>query len=249
MSSGRWHPSLTTWVDRVDARWRQLGVSTTQRGELRIELVTDLSQARLDGAPLAELLAIDPDRFATDVAVAHGFQAPGSNAAGLPASSSSNSETPPGKNPREVAVARVAVSGLLGSAVGGIVSLLLLLPLVGWVTHHEGDGSAAQAAAMLTIYVVAALVAAMCGGLAVSSACADSPSAHLLGRRAAKGLIISGAVAALVTVSFASATDYSTERLVVLIEVGLVIGICLIGLILVARSTTSLRNRVASHPR
>jgi hypothetical protein len=227
MTDGRWHPSLTTWVDRVDARWRQLGVPTERRRELRIELVTDLAQARLDGAPLAELVGTDPERFAADVAIAHGLQL---------SSTPAGSETASRKDPGDVSVPRVAVSGLLGSAVGGVVSLVAMLPFVGWVTHHLGDGSAAQAAAMLTVYVIAALVAAVCGGLAVSSACADSPSAHHLGRRAAKGLVVSGAVATLVTVSFARTTDYSTESSAVLCEMGLVIGICLLGLILVARS-------------
>jgi hypothetical protein len=237
VSSGGWHPSLTTWVDRVDARWQELGVSTARRREWRIELVTDLAQARLDGAPLGELLAIDPDRFASDVALAHGVESSGANAAVVPRRSTS-AQVPPHKHPDDIPVARVAVAGLVGSAVGGVVGLLVLLPLVGWVVHHERDGSATQAVAMLAIYVVAGLVAALCGGFAVSCSCADSRTAHDLGRRAATGLVISGAVATLVTVSLAKATGYSTQGPVILTEVGLVTGICLIGLVLVARSAS-----------
>lgn len=244
MGSGGWHPRLTTWVDRVDARWQQLGVSTSQRRELRIELVTDLSQARLAGAPLEDLLSIDPVRFASDVAVAHGLNTSGADAVAQPRTSSLDSEIPAPDGLRGVTVARVAVAGLLGSVVGGVVSLLVALPFVGWVGQHAQEGGAAQIAAMLATYVVAALVAALCGGLAVSSACADSPSAKLLGHRAATGLLISGAVATLVTVSFAKATDFSTETPVVLGEVGLVMGTCLVGLVLVARSTRPMRRGV-----
>jgi len=64
MNRGGWHPKPTTSVGRVDARWHQLGLGAAQRRELRLELVGDLSQALLHGAPLEELLAVDPDRFA-----------------------------------------------------------------------------------------------------------------------------------------------------------------------------------------
>ena len=242
MGRGRWHPSLTTWVDQVDARWQQLGVSAAQRHELRLELVADLSQARQDGAPLEELLAIDPDRFATDVAVAQGFTV---SAAHVAPATGSRPEDSHRTDPPEVTVTRVVLAGLLGAVVGGVVGLAALLPVFGWATHHQQPGSAVQVASMLTIYVVAALVAAVSGGFAVSSAYADSPNARLLGRRAAGGLVLSGAVATLVTVSYAGATGYSTRGPVVLAEVGLVIGSCLVGLVLVARSTRPVRSRVA----
>src|SRR4051812_6832346 len=93
-----WHPRLTTWVDLVDFRWQRLGLSAARRRQLRVELVGDLSQARRDGAPLDELLAVDPERFAEDVAIAHGWTADDQDAD--PVGSSPSSEARPRRSAR-----------------------------------------------------------------------------------------------------------------------------------------------------
>src|SRR5262249_54424030 len=95
---------------------------------------------------------------------------------------------------------------------------------------------AAQGAAMLAIYATAALVAALGGGFAAASACSDGPNRRRLGWRTFAGLLASGVVATLVTVSYAKTTDYSTNASVVFREVGLVVVICLAGLTAVAIS-------------
>jgi len=238
VNRGGWHPKLTTWVDRVDARWHQLGLDATQRRQLRLELVADLSQARLDGAPLDELLAVDPDRFAADVAVGVGFDPPPDGSGDVAA---------PQRAAREPAawrlviadgasVARVAGAGLFGSVVGGVCGLALLLPAIGWVQNDRRMSYHTQGAVMLVIYATAALLAALGGALAVASDCTERSARRVVRRRAFIGLIVSGIAATLVTVSFASATGYSNAAPVVVTELGMVIGVCALGLCLVAMS-------------
>ena len=244
-----WHPRLTTWVDLVDARWQRLGLSAVRRYELRLDLVTDLAQALVDGAPLAELLAVDPAQFATDVAVAHGGVPDDHSAeAAKPTLSPTTRPTPGRTVPREqITVVRVVVAGLLGATVSGVISLMALLPFMGWVDRHPQLDYATQALAMLAIYAAAALVAAVMGGLAVASACADSPHRRLLRQRVTAGLLLSGVVATLVTVGFARSTEYSTRTHVVLTELGLVLGTIVVGLVIAARLSRPARPHAVVH--
>lgn len=248
MSRSAWHPHLTAWVDRVDARWQQLGLSPEQRRELRLALVTDLAQACLDGAALEDLLRVDPDRFATDVAIAQGLEVLDVDVVEPPASPLPTTSEPARRrtDATGLPIGRVVGAGLFGSVIGGVVGLALLFPVMGWVEHHQQFNYTAQGAWMLAIYVTAALVAAVCGGLAVASACADRPDRNMLGRRTVFGLVASGVAATIVTVSFARSTGYSTGTPVVLSEFALVIGICVIGLLLVAMSVRSPRPGVAA---
>ena len=237
MTEGGCHPKLTAWLDRVDAHWHQMGLTQAQRRDLRRDLVMDLSQARLSGAPLDELLAVDPARFAADVAMAEGFDLTkaGEDDAAAPVRSAPE---PSISNVAEagVPVLRVACAGLFGSIVGGVGGLALLLPAIGWVNHHSQIIYAAQGGGILATYAIAALVAALCGGLAVAGACVHSAYRRRLGRRTVAGLVVSGAAATFVTVSYAKTTDYSTQTPVIFTEFGLVMVILLIGLITVAWS-------------
>ena len=132
----------------------------------------------------------------------------------------------------------------IGAVVGGFVALVAVIPLVGWADQHEPDGSAAQVAVILAGYAVGALIAALSGGLA-ASASVRGPTSGRVGRRATEGLVVSGVIATVVTVSFARATDYSTRSSVILSEFGLVICICSIGLAWAAMSMRP-RSKAAS---
>jgi len=244
-----WHPRLTTWVDVVEARWQRLGLSAIRRGELRADLVTDLAQALVAGAPLEELLAVDPERFAVDVAVAHGW-VPNDvtgEAMDKPASSISPRALPRSVRGEASISVRVVVAGLLGTTVGGVVGLVALLPFVGWVLRHTPYDYALQALGMLAIYATAALLAAVSGGLAVASACADRPDRRQLGLRVTAALILSGVTATLVTVGYARSTEYSTRTSVVLTELGLVFGTLVVGLVIAARTSRPVRPGAIAH--
>jgi hypothetical protein len=218
---------------------------------LRIELVTDLTQARSDGAPLDELLSIDPDRFAIDVAIAHDIDID-HHASGVGVSTSPEPREAHERSRRRgrrgcrPLIRDVVVAGIVGSVVGGLTSMVLVLTLMGWIMQHTRDGSMAESAAMLATYAGAATIAALGGGLAVTIACGDTPHPRRLGLRTALGLLVSGAVAAIVTVTFAETTDYSTRTPVVLTEVGLVLAVCGLGLTVVARTTNASPDNAAS---
>lgn len=246
--SSAWHPRLTAWVDRVDTRWQQLGLSPEQRRELRLDLVTDLSQAWLDGAELEDLVGVDPDRFAADVAIAQGLQEPDAGVVDPPAAPSSPAPEPRAQRTGTpgLPIGRVVGAGFFGSVIGGAAGLVVLVPVIGWVFHHVRSSYAAQGATILVFYVTGALVAALCGGLAVTIACLDRPDGRTLGRRTVLGLIASGIVATIVTVSFARSTGYSTATPVILSELAAVIVICLTGLLLVAMSVRTVRPRPAA---
>jgi hypothetical protein len=244
-----WHPRLTTWVDLVDGRWQRLGLSPQWRRELRVELVTDLSHALVDGAPLEELLAIDPDTFARDIAVAHGWLRATTDTAGPSPDSAKPSKPPPTRVPdrEQVSVVRVVVAGILGSSVGGFVALLVELPLISWVQRQPQLDYTTQSLSMLAIYATAALIAALGGGFAVGSACADSPHRRILRRRVTGGLLLSGVVATIVTVGLASSTGYSTRTPVVVSEIALVLGACVVGLVIAAVAADPSRHGGVGH--
>ncbi|QIG41685.1 hypothetical protein G5V58_01875 [Nocardioides anomalus] len=222
MADRGWRPQLTAWVDRVDLVWGRMGVPAGERAELRAQLVRDLAQAVAEGAPLSELLDVDPARLAQDVVSSLGL---------TPVAPTAPAPAPPGRG----AVARVVVGGLVGVAVGGLVSVLPVLAAMGWAFHHVPPGSARESAAILAAYAVAGLVTALAGGIGVSVACDDVPAPARPLRRGTLGLLASGAVATVLAVGYAATTGYSTAPGVVLTEVVLVVGVVVAGLALVGQ--------------
>lgn len=220
--SAGWHPRLTAWVDRVEGRWRALGVAEAERVRWRRDLVVDLAQARLDGAALGEVLAVDPVRFADDVATA---QAPYDvEGARRPAP------------PRQVSPQRAFVMlAFAGALVGGLLSLLTVYPVGLTLMDAFADSYAQEGLIALTLHVLAGLLAATGGAVFVGFGHRDSGSARRLALTAGGGLLAAGALAVGPAVAIARASGYSTQASTMTLELVVVVAICVVVMHAVAR--------------
>lgn len=221
-----WHPRLTSWVDRVDARWRALGIPLDPRAEWRRELVVDVAQARLAGAELDELTDIDPIRFAEDVAVAQALT--------VAAEPGSTPEDSSGANRPVPTRCGFVVLSLAGAALGGLLALGLLYPAGLALVDRLATSGTEEGALILALHVLAAVVSASTGGLVVAWGYRTSTRRNRLALTAAGGLLAAGPVAAALTIAFASATGYSTRASVVTMELGMVATTCIITMATVA---------------
>lgn len=216
-----WSPLLTVWVDRVDAHWRALGIADDLRIRLRRDLVADLGRALLSGAAADELVEADPRRFAEDVATAEGVEHATAAAWPHPVT--------------RVDRLRLTLIALAGAFAGGLLSLVTVYPIGSRIIDESHGGYAMEGEMAMAMHVVAAVLAATCGGLAVRWHFRRQSDPERLGFAAGAGLLVSGAVAAVLTVAFARTTDYSTRTPVVFTELVLVVLVCACGLLGTAR--------------
>lgn len=211
-----WHPRLTAWVDRVEGRWRDLGVPEGLRTAWRRDLVVDLAQARLEGVALQELLAVDPVRFADDVAVA---QAPYEvELAPRPV---------PGAPRPEVSATRAFVMlAFAGALVGGFVSLVTVYPLGLAIIDALSVNYEREGVIALGMHALAGLLAATGGAVSVGYGYRDSPRRTRLALAAGGGLLAAGALAVGPAVAIARSTGYSTNASTMTLELVVVVAIC-----------------------
>lgn len=227
-SGGLWHPALTDWVDEVERHWTTGGVPPPTCDRLRRELVVDLAQARAFGASVEELIATPTRQFALDVATAEGIDLrhPG-NPHLLPT--------------HRTSVGRFVLAGLVGLAIGALASVGLVYPLGFWFADTRLSAHPDPWPFVLLLHVLAATLAIACGSLGVRLATRSTEDARRLTFTTAVALAVSGAISLVLTMLFASTTDFSSAPDVIIVEVLIVVGICAGGL-----SATALRERCSS---
>jgi hypothetical protein len=200
---------VLAWLERVDARWRDSGVSVDVRTRMGADLAEDLREAVAAGAPPAAVTAERAEAFADRLAAAHG---------GLPA--------PP---PLQVATAkRVVLTGLAGSALAGLVVWIFLIPFLGGLVvagRHE-------VVSVLAVYAVCgAVVVAGCVG-AIAYQFRGEPVTARIVRYVAPAMVLTGLLSVAPAVGFAWLLGYSTSAAGVVLVGGLVLGFVAAGIYL-----------------
>ncbi|WP_134738256.1 hypothetical protein [Nocardioides sp. 503] len=214
-------PRLSAWVDVVDYYWQRATVPRGDRERLRVALEHDLASSVAEGASVEELVAADPAAFASEVAGADGIE------------------------PRELLLpdppltdAGLLGTVLTGAAAGAATSLATVYPIGFDLMDQSSLTYDQEGWAAVGMHGVAALVC-------LAAALASVWWRYRFRGRVRRTLLLTGGllvVGGLVSIApamlLASATGYSSAAPVVLAEVGIVVGLCSLG-VLAARRLVS----------
>lgn len=230
-----WDPQLTAWLDLVERGWRSLGLTDSAVARLRRDLVVDLAQARLGGAPVEELIGPDPAEFAAEVA-----QADNEARARPPITAGNWSGVPRSTQ-------GLVLTALAGAVLGAALSLVTLYPVgIGLVasraTTYEDEGRV-----ILTLHVMAACMAALTAAAVVRWHFRSWGNRNLVAVVTCVALLVSGAAASGLAIGVGWLTNYRTDPNIVVTEVAIVVGVCACGLVAAAR-ILGLQRPPESHP-
>jgi hypothetical protein len=210
---------LQRWLDAVDERWRQIGLSPLVRGRLRRDLERDVGDALRTGADTDDLIATDPKDFADQVAQAQG-----------------HSDAPvAGGQPSTKSVTITALAGALG---GAAVVWFVVWPVLTRAVPTASDTTFIAVGYLLGATVVLlGSVAALRRRFGADAAIAQVVLPTLT------GLIVGGLVGLPATLLISRALAYPTDPVLVLLEAIPIIG-CASGGIYLARRLVA-RNEAA----
>lgn len=200
-------------LSTMEREWRAYGVRREDRAVLAADLRSELQSAAAEGVTPEQLLDADLRGFARRLADEAGMSR---------------------VRPAYGRVLRTALAGTLLGACVGVALYALVYPLMVAAFDLPRGLRVPILLAVLVYYGTAAAFAAGGAAVAVRTRLRDLPRIRRTGNALLVLLPLAGAVATPVTMGFAWVFGYTTDPLVVAVEVGLVAA-AVVGAILLAR--------------
>lgn len=207
---------IERWLASIERHWQRNGISKRDQRRLSAELQRDTDDAIASGAALDNVLEQDHERFAADIAAAHGltFQPTRST----------------------VTTKQLALRATLGAMAGFAFGWFFAWPVLGLFVPN-----ATETAFLLIAY--ATIAATTITGAAVVIRRAAGPRLPIRDTGLAlSGLTIGALVAAPIAMGLAAATGYESSAPVVTLEAAIVGAGAWIGLTIAASRTPSFGN-------